>query len=61
MLSSASLPHPQVSSDEEDDIVVSPNLGKKRESRAQVDDSDSDDGGQRKVGEDSIAVLLVAA
>ena len=61
MLSSSSLPHPQVSSDEEDDIVVSPNLGKKRESRAQVDDSDSDDGGQRKVGEDSIAVLLVDA
>ena len=50
-----------MSSDEEDDIVVSPNLGKKRESRAQVDDSDSDDGGQRKVGEDSIAVLLVDA
>ena len=61
MLSSSSPPHPQVSSDEEDDIVVSPNLGKKRESRAQVDDSDSDDGGQRKVGEDSIAVPLVAA
>jgi len=40
----------EVSSDEEDDIVVSPNLGKKRESRAQVDDSDSDDGGQRRVG-----------